>query len=80
MTTLFGHIAVLIGNREDVATKGLQYVLSRSGDARRFMQAVTRTAEPTLPEIDAYEFQPGGRDGEGRPDMRGVTAERTTPL
>jgi hypothetical protein len=80
MTTLLAHIAGLIGNREDVATKGLHFLLTRSEEARRRMQAVVRAGQPALPDVAHYEFQPGGRDGEGRPDMRGVTGEGTTPL
>jgi hypothetical protein len=61
MITVFGYVATLIRNREDVATMALHYIASRSPSARRVLLEIARVANANLPEIVAYDVQPGGR-------------------
>lgn len=80
MNTLFGYIATLVSNREDIATKALHYVLQNSQAARTKMGEIAQIAQPQLPPLFTFDGWPSSKSGEGRPDMRGVAADGTVPL
>jgi len=50
MNAIFGHVTTLISNREDVATKALHYILTRSPGACAVMQEIVRVGNSTLPQ------------------------------
>jgi hypothetical protein len=80
MDTVFGYVAALISNREDVATKALQYILNGSPAGRCVMQKIVRTCSSAMPQITAYDAWPGSKHGEGHPDMRGISCDQREML
>jgi hypothetical protein len=70
--TIFGHVAMLISRKEDVATTALHYLLTRYQQASTTMTGIVQVpnANPALANL-TWHLWPSSRFGEGRPDLAG---------
>lgn len=81
MSDLFGHLATRFGRSpEDLATEGLCYVLNHRVAGNAFAAFVNERAETTLPENLTFRTQEAATEGDGQPDMSGVSGDGTTRL